>query len=86
MTDIFVGLGSNLGDRPSHFRFALAGLEATPGITLKQVSRFRETEPEGGPPQPRYLNAVARVESVLGPRQTLRRLLDVERLFVLSGR
>ncbi|HYZ88304.1 MAG TPA: 2-amino-4-hydroxy-6-hydroxymethyldihydropteridine diphosphokinase, partial [Myxococcales bacterium] len=32
------------------------------------------------PPQPRYLNAVARIGTLLSPRATLRRLLEIEEL------
>lgn len=78
MTDVFVGLGSNLGDRAAHLRFALEQLEAAPGLRLRAVSTMRLTRPEGGPPQPDYLNAVARLESTLGPQRTLRRLMQVE--------
>jgi 2-amino-4-hydroxy-6-hydroxymethyldihydropteridine diphosphokinase len=79
MTDAFVGLGSNLGDRAAHLRRALAGLRGSPGMRLAAVSAFRETEPVGGPPQGRYLNAVARIECTLGPRRALERLLRLER-------
>ena len=63
---------------PSHLRFALESLAARPGMRLRAVSRFRVTDPVGGPPQPDYLNAVARFECSTGPRRALGMMLDLE--------
>ncbi len=78
MSDVYVGLGSNLGDRAGHLRFALRALAAAPGLRLRQVSGFRRTAPVGGPPQPDFVNAVARLETNLAPRALLDRLLATE--------
>lgn len=74
----YVGLGSNLGDRAATLARALEALRATPGITRLAASRFYETEPVG-PPQGRYLNGVARLETTLAPRALLARLFEIER-------
>lgn len=79
MAKAWVGLGSNLGDREGHLRRALAAMEADPAIDVLAVSRVIETEPVGFLDQPRFLNAVARVETELRPRDLLERLLSVER-------
>lgn len=79
MSEVFVGLGSNLGDRSATLRGALADLDALPGVRVRAASRMHATDPVGGPPQPRYLNAVARLESALAPRALLRLLQRVER-------
>jgi 2-amino-4-hydroxy-6-hydroxymethyldihydropteridine diphosphokinase len=63
------GLGSNLGDRRAHLERAIAGLRGR--MEVVAVSAFRETLPVGGPPQGPYLNAVAVVETGLGPRELL---------------
>jgi 2-amino-4-hydroxy-6-hydroxymethyldihydropteridine diphosphokinase len=73
-----VGLGSNLGDRAGQLARALEALRATPGVARLEASRLYETEPVG-PPQGRYLNAAARLETTLGPRSLLARLLAIER-------
>lgn len=78
MTDVWVGLGSNLGDRAVQLRSALRDLDRTAGFRLRSVSSFRPTAPEGGPLQPDYLNAVARLECACAPRPTLQRLLEIE--------
>jgi 2-amino-4-hydroxy-6-hydroxymethyldihydropteridine diphosphokinase len=79
MIDAFIGLGANLGDRMETLRAAVEQLAREPGFLLRQTSRVYETEPVG-PPQPRYLNAVARIGTLLSPRVTLRRLLEIEEL------
>jgi len=68
---VFLGLGSNLGDREAHLARALEGL---PDVVA--VSQLYETEPVGGPPgQGPYLNLVVELDTDLSPR----RLLDVAR-------
>jgi 2-amino-4-hydroxy-6-hydroxymethyldihydropteridine diphosphokinase len=75
----YIALGSNLGDRAAHLRFALTTLAATPGFFLLRVSRFHETAPVGGPPgQGPYLNAAALLSTTLSPRALLDTLLDIE--------
>ena len=76
---VYIGLGSNLGDREATLRRALARLNAWRGITVDAVSRFRETDPVGYTDQPRFVNAVAAVETDLEPRALLDALLAIER-------
>ena len=73
MTVAFVGLGSNLGDREALIREA-AGL-----IGARRLSTIVETEPWGYVDQPRFLNAVAELDTPLAARALLDLLLAVER-------
>ena len=77
MNEAFVGLGSNLGDRLANLATAVGLLAREPGFTLRQISLAYESEPIG-PPQPRYLNAVAQIGTLLSPRATLQRLQAIE--------
>jgi 2-amino-4-hydroxy-6-hydroxymethyldihydropteridine diphosphokinase len=79
MTIAYVGLGANLGDREAMLRSALEQLRTEPGMRVTAVSRFRDTAPVGLVAQPRFLNAAAAVETELGARQLLGRLLGIER-------
>jgi len=79
MARAFIGLGSNLGDRRANLERALALVGASEGVTLGAVSSFIETDPVGGPPQGRFLNAAAELQTTLEPRAVLAALLDVER-------
>jgi 2-amino-4-hydroxy-6-hydroxymethyldihydropteridine diphosphokinase len=69
----YIGLGSNLGDREGSIRAAAALIDA------RRLSAIVETEPWGNEHQPKFLNAVAEVETELEPRQLLDQLLEVER-------
>ena len=72
MTLAYVGLGANLGDREASIR-AAAEL-----IGAQRLSTIYETEPWGGIEQPDFLNAAAEVETDVGARPLLDRLLEVE--------
>lgn len=71
-----VALGSNLGDRIGHLRHAVAALSET-GVVVG-VSSLYETDPVGGPEQDPYLNAVAVLDTELGPGPLMSRLLEIE--------
>jgi 2-amino-4-hydroxy-6-hydroxymethyldihydropteridine diphosphokinase len=77
----YVGLGSNLGDRESTIRSALSELGAAPGVEVVAVSTLVDTEPVGYLDQPRFLNAVAALETGLSPRDLLDLLLALEARF-----
>ena len=81
MTRVFVALGSNLGDREETLLGAVDALAAEPGIEVVAVSRFRDTDPVGYVDQPRFLNGAAELETTLGARGLLDRLLAVELRF-----
>lgn len=76
MTVAYVGLGSNVGDRLSNLRRALAECEAR-GIIVQKASSVYETEPVG-PPQPDFLNAVVEVSTELRPEELIRALKQIE--------
>jgi 2-amino-4-hydroxy-6-hydroxymethyldihydropteridine diphosphokinase len=73
VTLAYVGLGANLGDREAAIRAAAEAIGA------RRLSPIVETEPWGYEDQPRFLNAVAELETDLPPRRLLERLLEVER-------
>jgi 2-amino-4-hydroxy-6-hydroxymethyldihydropteridine diphosphokinase len=81
VTRAYIGVGANIGDREGSLRSALDRLARSPGVELVAVSSVRETDPVDYLDQPRFLNAVAAVETELGARQLLERLLEIEREF-----
>lgn len=81
MARIFVGLGSNLGDREGTLRAAVGRLRGLPGTTVVRVSTLRNTDPVGNVDQPRFLNGAVEVETQLSPRDLLVALLELERAF-----
>jgi len=66
MTRAFLGLGSNLGDRRSLLRDAVANL---PDVVA--ISPLFETDPIGGPEQGAFLNLVVQLETDLDARALL---------------
>jgi 2-amino-4-hydroxy-6-hydroxymethyldihydropteridine diphosphokinase len=74
----YLGLGSNLGNRRRNIAEAIRRLGGIRGVRITKVSSLYETTPVGGPPQPDFLNAVARVETTLSPARLLDAALAVE--------
>jgi 2-amino-4-hydroxy-6-hydroxymethyldihydropteridine diphosphokinase len=71
MAIVYVGLGSNIGDRTRHLVDACTTLAQHPAITLQAVSSLYHTAPVGVTHQPWFLNAVARLETTLKPPSLL---------------
>lgn len=76
---IYVGLGSNLGEREAMIRLALDDLARLPETTLLRASSLYDTEPVGDVDQPNFLNAVAEIESGLAARRLLWNLQLIEK-------
>lgn len=72
----WLGLGSNVGDRLGHLRFAVEKLEAV--ARVEQLSSVYETEPVGFPDQGPFLNAVIRIATRLSPRELLDQAARIE--------
>ncbi len=77
MAVVYLGLGSNIGDRFLYIKTALKHLEKN-NIHVKKLSTIIETDPVGGPKQNKFLNAVAQVQTTLFPRELLSRLKTIE--------
>ncbi|MBP2650196.1 MAG: 2-amino-4-hydroxy-6-hydroxymethyldihydropteridine pyrophosphokinase [Firmicutes bacterium] len=75
---IFLGLGSNLGDREENINAAITALNTHPAIVVKIVSSIYETAPIGYTDQPYFLNAVIIIETLLSPFALLAECLDIE--------
>lgn len=79
MAIAYIGLGSNLGDRQDYLDKAIQAFQEEAAMTVRQVSSYYETEPEGGPPgQPDFINAVVEVETDLEPEELMEELLQIE--------
>ena len=71
-----IALGSNLGNRELNIDSAIAELVKIVEIT--HLSTNHETDPVGGPEQPKYLNAIAIAETELEPEELLIAMLEIE--------
>jgi len=77
MAEVYLALGSNLGDRRGQLRRALAAL-AEAGVRVSASSSLYETPPMYDTDQPKFLNAVVRAETELSPEDLLTALKDIE--------
>ncbi|MBW2732081.1 MAG: 2-amino-4-hydroxy-6-hydroxymethyldihydropteridine diphosphokinase [Deltaproteobacteria bacterium] len=74
---MYVGLGSNVGDREAHLFTAINRLRED--VSLCRVSSLYESAPVGPvQDQPDFINAVGELETELAPREVLRRCLAIE--------
>lgn len=76
MATVFIGLGSNLGDRQAMLMEARRRLDAV--VQESRMSRIFETDPVGDDDQPRYLNAIVTGQTVLPPLRLLSELQTIE--------
>jgi 2-amino-4-hydroxy-6-hydroxymethyldihydropteridine diphosphokinase len=76
----YVGLGANLGDARAQVEAAFNALASLAGVEAAQCSSLYRTKPvdAGGPD---YVNAVAAVDTSLGPLALLRALQAIETRF-----
>ncbi len=73
---VYLGLGSNLGDRMSNLASAVERLSRK--ITIKKISSVYETEPVYYKEQPLYLNAVLSAVTELDPFELLNFVKSIE--------
>ena len=77
----FNGLGSNLCEPRRQVVEGIASLARVAQTSLRRHSRLFQSEPWGLAEQPRFVNAVAEIETALPPRALVEALLAVERDF-----
>jgi 2-amino-4-hydroxy-6-hydroxymethyldihydropteridine diphosphokinase len=77
--EIYIGLGSNLGNRLENIRKAIE-LMKEQGIEIVKESSIYETEPMGYKEQGWFLNSVVKGKTELSPRRVWKRLEKIEKL------
>ena len=75
---VYLGLGSNLGQRDDNLGQAVELLAASPQMWLVRSSSIYETEPWGYTDQPCFLNCVVESQTTLAPAPLLELAKDVE--------
>ncbi|MGE0826238.1 MAG: 2-amino-4-hydroxy-6-hydroxymethyldihydropteridine diphosphokinase [Candidatus Binatia bacterium] len=75
---IYVGLGSNLGNRRANYEKALDLVRALPKTHIVKRSSLYESEPIGDAKN-WYVNGVIELETEFSPEQLLSRLQSIER-------
>lgn len=78
MEVVYVGLGTNVGDRLSNLIMARNRIDLIPGVRMQKVSSVYETEPVGTSDGNRFLNAACSIVTSLSSRELLHSLEAVE--------
>ncbi|TWI50874.1 2-amino-4-hydroxy-6-hydroxymethyldihydropteridine diphosphokinase [Pseudomonas duriflava] len=78
MERVYIGLGSNLAQPRDQLTSALEALALLPASRLVARSSFYGSDPLGPADQPRYVNAVAALETELAPLDLLDALQAIE--------
>lgn len=74
---LYIGLGSNLGNREENIRQALALIDERMG-SVYRVSSMMESEPMGFSSRNRFVNAVCYVHTMMSPMSCLRETQKIE--------
>ncbi len=74
---IYLGLGTNVGERRANLRTALDYLNQL--VTITGVSSIYETDPVGYADQPRFWNIVAAAQTTLTPVDLLEQMIAIEK-------
>ncbi len=79
LSEVFIALGSNQGDRDLNLLRGVAEVGKLPKTRITALSGFYETSAVGPVAQPDFLNAVMKLETALEPPRLLAELQRIER-------
>lgn len=75
---VYIGVGSNLGDREGYLELAKRRLQEDPHMRRFRQASIIETEPYGYVEQPNFLNTIFEMETLLEPEELLSLLQQIE--------
>ena len=78
MPFVFIGLGTNLGNKKANMQKACDCLIGIEGIELVKKSSIEETEPVDFLEQPSFLNQIILIETSLKPEELLKHMQSIE--------
>ena len=80
MGNIFIALGSNLGNPKEQVKNGILSIKKIGGVKILSESNLYETPPVGMVNQPNFINAVIKIDSDLSPYALLNKLLKIENI------
>ena len=80
MNRVFIGLGTNMGDRESNLREAVTELRAMPENEIVSISSVYETDPVGYLDQGKFLNLVVCMNTKLTAQSLLNACMEIEQV------
>lgn len=78
MQEVYIALGSNLGNRKENIQQAIEYLKNIPGIIIDKISSLIETKPFKAK-GPDYLNGVIKIKTLMTPEELLGITQDIEK-------
>ncbi len=75
---VYIGLGSNVGNRENNLQSAVTHLAFKSGLRVVKISPVYETKPVGVTNQRDFLNAVVKLTTSLSPKELLKTTKEVE--------
>lgn len=85
MAEVYLGLGTNLGDKEANLRAAVRAINEQIGKVIS-LSSFYVTAPWGFASEHTFLNAAACVETQLSPIEVLHQTQEIERRLGRTGK
>lgn len=76
---VFVAIGSNLGDRKKFLDEGINALKENKDCIVEQVSEILVTKPYGVTEQPEFLNGMIKLKTLLNPEELLELLHQIEK-------
>lgn len=77
---VYIGIGSNIGDRKANIEKAIKIMSLTRGLKLLKVSTMYETDPVGGPKQGKFLNGALKLETNMSAPRLLGHMKKIEKV------
>lgn len=78
MANVYLGLGSNLGDREENLEKSIEALNNFEEIEVTSRSSILETEPYGKTDQPEFMNMCVEIDTRMSPLSLLETVLGIE--------
>lgn len=78
MNNVYLSIGTNIGDREQNLKLAIKMLQGTKDITVKAISSIYETAPVGYINQPSFLNIAVFIQTALSAYETLEVCQSIE--------
>ena len=78
MANVYLGLGSNLGDRKENLEKSIEALDSFEEIEVTNRSSILETEPYGKTDQPQFMNMCVEINTRMSPLSLLETVLGIE--------
>lgn len=79
MNNVYLSIGTNIGDREQNLKHAIKMLQGTKDITVKAISSIYETAPVGYINQPSFLNIAVFIQTALSAYETLEVCQSIEK-------